>query len=402
MKLPGLDDLSVRGRRVLTRIDINVPVRNGIVTDSTRIRRVAPTIGRILELGGTPVLVAHLGRPNGRVVLELSLEATVPALSAEIGSPVSFVPGPPGKGSLTAVNSANDGDVLLLENLRFVPGEESNDQAFVRELAMLGDLYCNDAFSAAHRAHASTAGVPGLLPGCAGDLMKGEIRALTNALKSPERPFVACVGGAKISSKLGLLRSLVKQVDGVVIGGGMANTFLSAQGLEVGRSLCESEMGESARRILDEARQFDCTVTLPDDVVVAPKLETDAPCRVTSADECHSDEMILDLGPKSVEQVKSVIDAARTLIWNGPLGAFETKPFERATLELVRHAAGRTAAGEMTTVAGGGDTISALNTAGVIGSFSYVSTAGGAFLEWVEGKPLPGIQALLATEGGSS
>ena len=401
MKLRGLDDLHLRGRRVLTRIDINVPVRNGAVTDSTRIKRVAPTIRRILELGGNPILVSHLGRPKGRVVPELSLEVTIPTLSEEIGSPVSFVPGLPGTKSLAAVNSANDGDVLLLENLRFAPGEESNDRAFAGELAMLGDLYCNDAFSAAHRAHASTAGVPALLPGCAGDLMLGEINALTKSLKSPKRPLIACVGGAKVSSKLGLLNSLVRQVDAVVIGGGMANTFLSAQGLGVGRSLCESEMGNSARGILEAAMRFDCAVTLPEDIVVAPGLVTDTPFRITPSDGCRSDEMILDLGPQSIERAKSVIDTANTLIWNGPMGAFETSPFDRATLELIRHAAARSAAGEMISVAGGGDTIAALNAAGVAGSFSYISTAGGAFLEWVEGKTLPGIQALMTTEGGS-
>ena len=402
MKLPGLDDVGIRGCRVLTRIDVNVPIQDGVVTDSTRIKRVAPTIRRILELGGTPVLVSHLGRPKGRVVPELSLEAVVPALSEEIGSPVSFVPGLPGTGSLPAVNSAKEGDVLLLENLRFAPGEECNDLEYARELAMLGDVYCNDAFSAAHRAHASTAGVPALLPGCAGDLMHGEIDALTKTLKSPDRPLVACIGGAKVSSKLGLLQSLVKQVDGVVIGGGMANTFLSAQGLGIGRSLCESEMGDSARGILEAARRVDCTVTLPDDVVVAHALETDTTFRITPSNGCRSDEMILDLGPKSVERAKSVIDTARTLIWNGPMGAFETRPFDRATRELIRHAATRSAAGEMTSIAGGGDTIAALNSAGVAGMFSYVSTAGGAFLEWVEGKTLPGIHALMATKGDSS
>ncbi len=401
MKLPGLNDLSIHGRRVLTRIDVNVPVRNGFVTDATRIKRVAPTIRRILELGGTPILVSHLGRPNGHVVPELSLEVTVPALSEEIGSPVSFVPGLPGAGALPAVNSARDGDVLLLENLRFATGEECNDLEFARELAMLGDVYCNDAFSASHRAHASTAGVPSLLPGCAGDLMRGEIDALTKALKSPDRPLVACIGGAKVSSKLGLLQSLVKQVDGVIIGGGMANTFLSAQGLGVGRSLCESEMGDSALGILEAAGRVDCTVALPDDVVVARALETDTPFRITSSHKCGSDEMILDLGPKSIEHAKSVIDTARTLIWNGPMGAFETRPFDRATRELIRHAAARSVAGEMTSIAGGGDTIAALNSAGVAGMFSYVSTGGGAFLEWVEGKTLPGIHALMATEGGS-
>ena len=397
--LPGLDDMDIDSRRVLTRIDINVPVRDGTVSDPTRIERVAPTIRHILDRGGRPVLISHLGRPKGRVVDDMSLEVTVPTLATAIGAPVTFVPGLPGKESVPAVNSAGVGEVLLLENLRFVPGEEANDPDFSRELAMLGDVYCNDAFSTAHRAHASTAGVAGFLPACAGDLMRSEINALSAALDSPKRPFIACIGGAKISTKLELLDSLARKVDGLVIGGGMANTFLAAQGHDVGRSLCEPGMADAALKIMETARQSDCTVTLPRDVVVATGLDANSPSRIVSYDGCGSDEMILDLGPDSIKQINSVIDTARTLIWNGPMGAFEIPPFDRATLTTVRHAAERSAAGMLTTVAGGGDTIAALNAANAADMFSYVSTAGGAFLEWVEGKALPGIEALMTRQG---
>ncbi|WP_412505676.1 phosphoglycerate kinase [Roseovarius sp. SYSU LYC5161] len=387
-----LDDMDLTGKRVLTRVDINVPVENGHVTDPTRIERIVPTINDILAKGGKPILIAHFGRPKGKVVLDMSLRVTLPALSAALGRDVRLLETLDGAETLT--DEAEAAEVLLLENIRFHPGEEANDPDFARRLAALGDVYCNDAFSAAHRAHASTEGVAHHLPSCAGRLMQAELEALEAALSQPARPLVAVVGGAKVSTKLDLLSNLVERVDQLVIGGGMANTFLAAQGLNVGTSLCEHDMGETARTIMQKAGASGCELLLPADVVVARKFEADAPHETVPAHACPEDAMILDAGPQSVARITTALDNAKTLIWNGPLGAFEISPFDAATNAAAGHAARLSREGRLTSVAGGGDTVAALNKAGAADDFTYVSTAGGAFLEWMEGKDLPGVAAL--------
>ncbi|MDR9394424.1 MAG: phosphoglycerate kinase [Roseovarius sp.] len=387
-----LDDMDLTGKRVLTRVDINVPVENGHVTDPTRIERIVPTINDILAKGGKPILIAHFGRPKGKVVLDMSLRVTLPALSAALGRDVRLLETLDGAETLTG--EAEAAEVLLLENIRFHPGEEANDPDFARRLAALGDVYCNDAFSAAHRAHASTEGVAHHLPSCAGRLMQAELEALEAALSQPARPLVAVVGGAKVSTKLDLLSNLVERVDQLVIGGGMANTFLAAQGLNVGTSLCEHDMGETARTIMQKAGASGCELLLPADVVVARKFEADAPHETVPAHACPEDAMILDAGPQSVARITTALDNAKTLIWNGPLGAFEISPFDAATNAAAGHAAKLSREGRLISVAGGGDTVAALNKAGAADDFTYVSTAGGAFLEWMEGKDLPGVAAL--------
>ena len=392
MSWKTLDDIDLAGKVVLTRVDINVPVQDGRVTDDTRIRRIVPTIRDILDAGGRPVLVAHFGRPKGKVVPEMSLEVTRPALEAALGHAVGFAADDFGR----AVAGMRDGDVLLLENIRFHPGEERNDPQLAQELAELADVYCNDAFSAAHRAHASTEGVAHLLPACAGRLMEAELKALEAALGTPARPVVAVVGGAKVSTKLDLLSNLIERVDTLVIGGGMANTFLAAGGHDVGRSLCEHDLAETAREIMAKARATGCDIVLPTDVVVARAFEEGAEHGTVAAGAVPADAMILDAGEQTVARVVEAIEGARTLIWNGPLGAFEIAPFDRATVAAASAAARRTETGGLTSVAGGGDTVSALNRADAVERFTYVSTAGGAFLEWMEGKTLPGVAALRA------
>ncbi|MCA0871960.1 phosphoglycerate kinase [Seohaeicola saemankumensis] len=389
-----LDDLDLAGKRVLVRVDINVPVENGAVTDDTRMRRIAPTVSDILKAGGKPVLLAHFGRPKGKVVPEMSLRPLVPALEAALGVPVSFCADCRGPAAQTAVAALEDGAALLLENTRFHPGEEKNGSELAAEIAALGDVYCNDAFSAAHRAHASTEGVARLLPACAGRLMQAELSALEAALGTPDRPVVAVVGGAKVSTKLELLGNLVEKVDHLVIGGGMANTFLAAQGIDVGKSLCEHDMAPTAREILAKAQTAGCEIVLPVDVVVAREFAANADNDTVAADACPADAMILDAGPATVAKVAEVLAGAKTLIWNGPMGAFEIPPFDAATNAAARAAAELTRAGQLTSVAGGGDTVAALNQAGAAGDFTYISTAGGAFLEWMEGKTLPGVAAL--------
>lgn len=389
-----LDDMELKGKRVLVRVDINVPVENGRVTDATRIERIVPTIRDILARGGKPILLAHFGRPKGKRVPEMSLKVVVPALQAALGVPVRFAEDCVGEAAERAVTELAEGEVLLLENTRFHPGEEANDPAFVDALARLGDVYCNDAFSAAHRAHASTEGLAHKLPACAGRLMEAELRALERALGNPERPVVAVVGGAKVSTKLDLLGNLVGKVDHLVIGGGMANTFLAAQGFDVGKSLCEHDMADTAREILQKAQAAGCEIILPVDVVVASEFAANAPHKVVPADACPPDMMILDAGPETVARIAETFERAKTLIWNGPLGAFEIEPFDAATNAAARKAAELTRAGRLVSVAGGGDTVAALNKAGVAGDLTYVSTAGGAFLEWMEGKVLPGVAAL--------
>ncbi|MEI4260691.1 phosphoglycerate kinase [Roseovarius sp. D0-M9] len=392
MSWKTLDDMDLNGKRVLVRVDINVPVDDGRVTDATRIERIVPTVEDILAKGGRPVLIAHFGRPKGKVVLDLSLRIVLPALEAALGHSVRLIETLDGAENLTAEAAA--AEVLLLENIRFYPGEEANDPEFAARLAALGDIYCNDAFSAAHRAHASTAGIAHLLPSCAGRQMQAELEALEAALSRPKRPVVAVVGGAKVSTKLDLLSNLVEKVDSLVIGGGMANTFLAAQGLHVGKSLCEHDMAATAREIMTKAAAEGCEIILPADIVVAREFTENAENETLAVHLCPDDAMILDAGPQSVARVAQALDQARTLIWNGPLGAFEIAPFDAATNAAARHAAGRTRSGDLISVAGGGDTIAALNRAGAADDFTYISTAGGAFLEWMEGKDLPGVAAL--------
>jgi len=387
-----LDDMDLTGKRVLVRVDINVPVENGLVSDDTRIRKIAPTVTDILAKGGRPILVAHFGRPKGKVVLDMTLRICVPALEAALGRKVRFIETLEAAENLT--EEARAADVLLLENIRFHPGEEQNDPEFAARLAALGDVYCNDAFSAAHRAHASTEALARLLPACAGRLMQAELEALEAALGQPQRPVVAVVGGAKVSTKLALLGNLVEKVDHLVIGGGMANTFLAAQGLGVGTSLCEHDMAETARQIMAKAQAMGCEILLPTDVVVARTFEAHAENSTVAATHCPEDAMILDAGPASVARILAAFDGAKTLIWNGPLGAFEIAPFDAATNAAAAHAAKLSQTGQLVSVAGGGDTVAALNKAGAADGFSYISTAGGAFLEWMEGKLLPGVAAL--------
>ncbi|MEM6588379.1 MAG: phosphoglycerate kinase [Pseudomonadota bacterium] len=392
MSWKTLDQMDLAGKTVLTRVDINVPVDQGRVTDTTRIDRIKPTVEAILAAGGKPMLIAHFGRPKGKVVDDMSLRQVVPALEASLGHSVQFIETFEGAEALT--EEARAAEVLLMENIRFYPGEEANDPDFAARIAGLGDVYCNDAFSAAHRAHASTEGVARHLPSCAGRLMQAELQALEAALGTPKRPVTAVVGGAKVSTKLDLLGNLVGRVDKLVIGGGMANTFLAAQGLNVGKSLCEHEMADTAREIMGKAGASGCEIILPSDVVVARAFAAGAPNETVPAHACPDDAMILDAGPGSVARIASAFDASQTLIWNGPLGAFEIAPFDAATNAAASHAAGLTEAGKLISVAGGGDTVAALNQAGAAQHFTYISTAGGAFLEWMEGKTLPGVAAL--------
>ncbi|MFW8634296.1 phosphoglycerate kinase [Cribrihabitans pelagius] len=389
-----LDDMDLNGKRVLVRVDINVPVEDGRVTDDTRIRRVAPTVKDILTGGGKPVLLAHFGRPKGKVAPEMSLRPLVPALEAAFGAPVVFCADSRGPAAGAAAEALKAGEVLLLENTRFHPGEEKNDAELAAEMAALGEIYCNDAFSAAHRAHASTEALARLLPACAGRLMQAELEALESALGTPERPVTAVVGGAKVSSKLELLGNLVEKVDTLVIGGGMANTFLAAKGVDVGKSLCEHDMAGTAREILAKADAQGCSILLPEDVVVAREFKAGAENETVAADACPPDAMILDAGPATVAAVAKTLEASKTLIWNGPMGAFEIAPFDAATNAAAQKAAELTKAGQLISVAGGGDTVAALNQAGAAEAFTYISTAGGAFLEWMEGKTLPGVAAL--------
>jgi phosphoglycerate kinase len=388
-----LDEADVRNKRVLLRVDLNVPMENGRVSDATRIERVAPTITEIADKGGKVILLSHLGRPKGRDPKD-SLKPVAAAVADIIGRPVAFADDCIGEKAEAAVAAMKPGDVLCLENTRFHKGEEKNDPEFVAALARLGDIWVNDAFSAAHRAHASTEGLGHVLPAYAGRSMQAELDALEKALEKPERPVGAIVGGAKISTKLDLLGNLIAKVDVLIIGGAMANTFLAAEGKAVGKSLCEHDLIGTARDILAKAKARDCEIVLPVDVVVAQKFEANAPSRVVSVDAVGNDDMILDIGPRSIEHVVSVLARVKTLVWNGPFGAFELEPFDNGTVEVAEAAAELTAAGELVSVAGGGDTVAALNAAAVTERFSYVSTAGGAFLEWLEGKALPGVEVL--------
>ena len=389
-----LDDADVKDRRVLLRVDLNVPMDNGRVSDATRLTRIAPTITELAGKGAKVILLAHFGRPKGRRETKDSLKPVAEALGHVLNKPVAFADDCIGEAAAQAVAAMKGGDILCLENTRFHAGEENNDPAFVAELAKLGDLWVNDAFSAAHRAHASTEGLGHKLPAYAGRSMQAELDALGKALDAPTHPVIAIVGGAKVSTKLDLLENLVSKVDALVIGGGMANTFLHAQGVGIGKSLAEKDLAATALRILDKAENENCAIILPVDAVVAFHFEANAPSQAYGLDAIPHEGMILDVGPRSIERIKSAIDDAATLVWNGPLGAFELTPFDRGTIAAARHAADRTRAKALVSVAGGGDTVAALNAAGVADQFTYVSTAGGAFLEWMEGKELPGVAAL--------
>ena len=389
-----LDDVDPAGQRVLVRVDFNVPVEGGQITDDTRLRAALPTIRDLRAKSARVVLLSHFGRPKGQHVDSMSLRFLVGPLSQLIGAPVKFADDCVGSVALEAEKDLGNGDVLLLENLRFHAGEEQNDPEFTRELAILGDLYVNDAFSAAHRAHASTEGVARILPACAGRSMQTELEHLEKALGSPERPVMGIVGGAKVSSKLDLLNNLVGRLQRLAIGGGMANTFLYAQGHGVGASLCEKELADTAKEILKTAEAEGCEIILPSDVVVARELKSYAPNRVVDLDGIEPDESIFDMGPESVKRVLDAIAASKTLVWNGPIGVFEVPPFDKGTAAAARKAAELAKAGKLVAVGGGGDTVAALNMAGVAEDFTFVSTAGGAFLEWMEGKTLPGVAAL--------
>ncbi len=386
-----LDDVDVAAKRVVIRLDLNVPIENGRVTDTTRIERVVPTLRELLDKKAAVIVLAHFDRPKGKVVPEMSLKPVAPALQSVLGRPVAFM--------FTDWQSApsvsvKPGECVLLENTRYHAGEEKNDAGFARMLAGLGDIFVNDAFSAAHRAHSSTEGIAHLLPAYAGRAMEAELRALEAALEKPERPLVAVVGGAKVSSKLELLGNLSGLANTIVIGGGMANTFLAAQGYPVGKSLCERDLLPTAKEIIATAKSKGCTLLLPTDVVVAKEFKANAPSRTIAIADVAADDMILDAGTDTVSRINAAFDVARTVVWNGPLGAFELTPFDAATVACARHVAALTKSGRLASVAGGGDTVSALNHAGVADDFTYISTAGGAFLEWLEGKPLPGVKAL--------
>ncbi len=388
-----LDEADLTGKRVLIRVDLNVPMEDGRVTDDTRIQAILPTLRDVTQRGGKAILLAHFGRPKGRDASQ-SLAPLAPAVTERLGTPVAFADDCVGAPAEAAVAALDDGGVLLLENTRFHAGEEKNAPDFVSALAKLGDLYVNDSFSTAHRAHASTEGLAHELPAFAGRSMQSELDALAKALEAPERPVLAVVGGAKVSTKLELLGNLVAKVDLLVIGGGMANTFLAAQGVKVGKSLCEHDLAPTALKIIETAKATGCEIVLPVDVVVAKDFKANAPHRVVPVDQVADDEMILDAGPATVALVKDKLARVKTVVWNGPFGAFEIAPFDAATVAVARAVADATQAGTLLSVAGGGDTVAALNHAGAGERFSYVSTAGGAFLEWLEGKALPGVEAL--------
>ncbi|MBL0022834.1 phosphoglycerate kinase [Sphingorhabdus sp.] len=395
MAFRTLDDLGdVKGKRALVRVDLNVPMADGRVTDLTRIHALAPTVNELSERGAKVLLLAHFGRPKGAKHSEMSVSMTLDALQEVLDREIMFVPEIAGDIVAQSVAMMVDGDVALLENSRFWPGEEKNDPDMAKAVAANGDLYVNDAFSAAHRAHVTTEGLAHLLPAYAGRSMEAELKALEAALGAPEHPVAAVVGGAKVSSKLDVLNNLVTKVDHLIIGGGMANTFLAAREVNVGKSLCEHDLADTANAILDAADASGCTVHLPYDVVVAKEFKANAASRTVNVHEVAEDDMILDVGPAAVEALGDVLKTCRTLVWNGPMGAFEIEPFDAATVALARIAAALTKDGSLVSVAGGGDTVAALAHAGVTQDFTFISTAGGAFLEWMEGKELPGVKAL--------
>lgn len=395
MAFRTLDDLGdIKGKRALVRVDLNVPMADGRVTDETRMRSLVPTVLELADKGAKVLLFAHFGRPKGAKHSEMSVSMVLDSLQEVLGREIMFVPEIAGDVVTQSVGILADGDIALLENTRFWPGEEKNDPELARAVAANGDFYVNDAFSTAHRAHMSTEGLAHVLPAYAGRAMEAELKALQAALGAPEHPVAAVVGGAKVSTKLDVLNNLVTQVDHLIIGGGMANTFLAARGVNVGKSLCEHDLADQANAIMDAADAAGCTVHLPYDVVTSREFRAHPPIRTVNVHEVAADEMILDVGPAAVEALADVLKNCRTLVWNGPLGAFEIEPFDAATVSLARTAAALTREGSLVSVAGGGDTVAALAHAGVTQDFTFVSTAGGAFLEWMEGKPLPGVDAL--------
>ncbi len=393
-KFKTLDDVELAGKRVMVRVDLNVPMDGNSVSDTTRMERIVGTINEISSKGGKVILLAHFGRPKGKIVPSMSLAPIVSTLSKVIGKPVAFGTDCIGPMAEAAVRVMRDGDVLLLENTRFHEGETNNDADFAQALALNGDLFVADAFSTSHRAHASTVGIAEILPAVAGRTMQGELEALEAGLGDPEHPVIALVGGAKVSTKLDLLKNLIVKVDALIIGGGMANTFLAALGHDVGKSLCEHDLTDTAMEILEASKKVSCAIVLPDDCVVAKEFAAGAKSHIVKVDAVPSDAMILDAGPDTVHKIGGWISKAKTMIWNGPLGAFEITPFDRATVDAAQIAAAETKAGRLVSVAGGGDTVAALKHAGVADDFTYISTAGGAFLEWMEGKDLPGVAVL--------
>ncbi len=399
-KFRTLDDLDVKGKRVLVRADLNVPIENGRVSDTLRIDRQAPTIGELADKGAKVIVLSHFERPQGKVVPSMSLKPVVPALAKALGRPVAFASDCVGKIAEDTVARLREGDVLLLENTRFHAGEEADDRDFAQQVARLGDIFVNDAFSVAHRAHATTAAIAYLLPSAAGRAMQAELAHLHKALDDPERPVMAVIGGSKVSTKIALLEHLVRRVETLMIGGAMANTFLAAEGINVGRSLFEPDHLETARRVVSLSVDSGTALLLPSDVIVAGQLKEGASCRTTNVRDVGKEEMILDVGRETIEAFEKRLHNTRTLVWNGPLGAFETSPFDWGTNAAAKLVAERTRAGNLLSVAGGGDTVSALNHAGVADDFSYVSTAGGAFLEWLEGQELPAVAALVAQGAG--
>ena len=396
MALRTLDDFNLKDKNVLIRVDMNVPIHNGQVTDSTRLSRAVPTILEVLEKGGKPILLSHFGRPTRGFDLTMSTQQAATALSNKLKKRVHFASSCIGETAQSAVKTLPVGDVLLLENTRFHQGEKKNDPEFASELAKLGDIFVSDTFSTAHRAHASVEAIAHIMPSCAGRLMEEEISKLENALSTPEKPVMAIVGGAKVSSKLLLLENLIGPMDKIVIGGGMANTFLAAKGYNIGQSLCEHDMQDTARSILDNATKMDCEIILPIDIVVAKEFTANTNFEILPSNSCPNDSIILDAGPETVKLIKKHLNNSKTIIWNGPLGAFEVPPFNKATDEVAKYVAELTQLGKILSVAGGGDTISALNGSSSADKFTYISTAGGAFLEWLEGKTLPGVSVLIS------
>ena len=397
MSFKTLQDFDLKGKRVLVRADLNVPAKDGKVTDTTRIDRLKPTIDFLTSKGAKTIVLSHFGRPKGGYEAEFSQEFLAPVCAKSWGKNVAFAKDCIGDDAGKAVADLKDGEIVLLENLRFHKGEEKNDQAFIGELAKLGDIYVNDAFSAAHRAHASTEGLAHRLPTAAGFLMEAELNALNDALETPKKPVIAIVGGSKISTKLSVLNNLVKKVDYLFLGGGMANTFLVAQGVEVGKSLCERDMVDEAKTIMQTAKDAGCEIVLPIDRVCVTKFGENAPFQIRQTEDMPADEEAVDVGPATIEKLGDILSGCATALWNGPMGVFEVKPFDKGTNDLARTVAKLTKAGSLTSVAGGGDTVSALENAGCADDFTYISSAGGAFLEWLEGKELPGVAALSAS-----
>jgi len=393
-KFKTIDDLDVAGKRVLVRADLNVPMKDGKITDTSRIDRTVPTLTELSNKGARVIVLSHFGRPKGRVNMEFTLKPVADALQLACGLTVKFCPESVGDTAAQYIDEAAEDEIVMLENLRFHRGEEENDRMFTTQLAKLGDLYVDDAFSCSHRAHASTEGLAHLLPAAAGRLMQAELDALTSALEAPEHPVAAVVGGAKVSTKMEVLGNLSAKVDLLLIGGGMANTFLFAQGIDVGNSLCEKDMAGDALKIIETAKAQGCEIVLPVDGVVAREFREGAESEVVALDAIPSDSMMLDIGPKSIEDAVSRLEGCKTLLWNGPFGAFEIPPFDKGTNAVAKEAARLTREGKLVSVAGGGDTVSALDHAGAKGDFTYISTAGGAFLEWLEGKTLPGVAVL--------